>query len=136
MESGRFGVLLLTAFDVLARRQMTERAVGPLVIVVVAPGVQECLGVREAWLDRARHEARTYTVALDGKYYDFESDRPPTEAEARTAIQPYLDGHLRVTPASSRWVGALGLSVLYGTGLYLLIGLLRVTAWSLRTVRR
>lgn len=26
---------------------MTERAVGPLVIVIVAPGVQECLGVGE-----------------------------------------------------------------------------------------
>ena len=34
-EAGRFGVLSLTAFDVLVRRQMTERAVGPLVIVAI-----------------------------------------------------------------------------------------------------
>ena len=45
--------MLLTARDVLARRQMTERAVGPLVIVIVAPGVQQGLGVRE--VDEAVH---------------------------------------------------------------------------------
>ena len=40
LEMGRFRTVLLTAFDVLARRQVTERAVGTLVIVIVAPGVQ------------------------------------------------------------------------------------------------
>ena len=31
----------------------------------------------------------TYTVELDGKQYDIEGDRPPTEEEAREAIGSY-----------------------------------------------
>ena len=37
--------MLLTVFDVLARRQVTERAMGPRVIVVVGPGLEKLLGV-------------------------------------------------------------------------------------------
>ena len=100
--------------------------------------------VREAWLDRARVEARSVIVTIDGKRYRVTppewSDRTAlaalTEAEVRTKIQSDRAQGIKEAPASSRWVGALGLSVLYGTGLYLLIGLLRVTVWSLRTVRR
>ena len=35
--------MLLTAFDVLARRQMTERAVGSMGIVIVAPSIKKLL---------------------------------------------------------------------------------------------
>ena len=104
--------------------------------------------LREEWLDHARAEARllTYLVGIDGKDYQIAGSRPPTEVEAREALHSWT---IRGQPQGripsmisgdfvppSDWVGALGLSVLYGTGLYLLIGLLRVTAWSLRTVRR
>ena len=40
--------MLLTAFDVLARRQMTERAMRTPVIVIVAPAVEKLLRVGHA----------------------------------------------------------------------------------------
>ena len=45
LGAGRFHPLLLTACGVLARCQLPERAVGPMMIVVVAPRVQKLLGV-------------------------------------------------------------------------------------------
>jgi hypothetical protein len=37
---------LLTSFGVLAWRQMSKRAMGPMVIVIVTPGRDHGLGVR------------------------------------------------------------------------------------------
>jgi len=46
---------------------------------------------------------QVYTVEIDGKQYDIEGDRPPTEAEARAAVQSY-----KPEPAIAKQAGAPG----------------------------
>jgi hypothetical protein len=47
LERNHFCRGLLTSFGVLAWRQMSKRAMGPMMIVIVAPRADDLLGVRD-----------------------------------------------------------------------------------------
>ena len=64
VEIGRFCAVWLTAYGVLARHQVTERAVGPLVIGIVAPGVEKRLRVGDVH-EGVQVEAPVTQAAID-----------------------------------------------------------------------
>ena len=49
LERGRFRRGLLTLFGVLAWRQVSKRAMGPTVIVIVTPGIYDRLRVGDGF---------------------------------------------------------------------------------------